>query len=83
MSKKVLATISLVINAGSAKASPPVGPALGSHGLNIMAFCKDFNARTADIKQNVPIPVESRRLQIKVTNGIMLLHLLVISCYKL
>ena len=57
MSKKVLATISLVINAGSAKASPPVGPALGSHGLNIMAFCKDFNARTADIKQNVPIPV--------------------------
>jgi len=57
MSKKVMATISLVINAGSAKASPPVGPALGSHGLNIMAFCKDFNARTADIKQSVPIPV--------------------------
>jgi large subunit ribosomal protein L11 len=57
MSKKVLATISLVINAGGAKASPPVGPALGSHGLNIMAFCKDFNARTADIKQTVPIPV--------------------------
>ena len=57
MSKKILATISLVIKAGGAKASPPVGPALGSYGLNIVSFCKEFNARTAEIKQSVPIPV--------------------------
>jgi large subunit ribosomal protein L11 len=58
MSRKVLATISLVIEAGSAKPSPPVGPALGAHGLNILSFCKEFNARTAEIKQNVPVPVK-------------------------
>ena len=53
MSKKakaVTATIKLVINAGQAKPAPPVGPALGQAGLNIMNFCKDFNAKTADIK---------------------------------
>ena len=53
MSKKakaVTATIKLVINAGQAKPAPPVGPALGQAGLNIMSFCKDFNAKTADIK---------------------------------
>ena len=58
MSRKVLATISLVIEAGCAKPSPPVGPALGGHGLNILSFCKEFNARTAEIKQNVPVPVK-------------------------
>ena len=53
MSKKakaVTATIKLLINAGQAKPAPPVGPALGQAGLNIMNFCKDFNAKTADIK---------------------------------
>ena len=58
MSRKVLATISLTIEAGCAKPSPPVGPALGSHGLNIISFCKDFNAKTSEIRQNVPIPVQ-------------------------
>jgi ribosomal protein L11 len=49
-SKAVASTIKLVINAGQAKPSPPVGPALGQAGLKIMDFCKDFNAKTADIK---------------------------------
>ena len=46
--KEVVARIRLVVNAGAAKPAPPVGPALGQAGLNIMAFCKDFNAKTAD-----------------------------------
>ena len=58
MSQKTVSTvIRLVINAGQAKPAPPVGPALGQHGLNLMAFCKDFNARTQDIKPDVPVPV--------------------------
>ncbi len=48
--KAVTATIRLVIPAGQAKPSPPVGPALGQAGLKIMDFCKDFNAKTADYK---------------------------------
>lgn len=48
--KAVTATIKLVINAGQAKPAPPVGPALGQAGLNIMSFCKDFNAKTGDKK---------------------------------
>ena len=48
--KTVTSTIKLVIKAGQAKPAPPVGPALGQAGLNIMNFCKDFNAKTADIK---------------------------------
>lgn len=48
MAKKIKATIRLQIPAGKANPAPPVGPALGQHGLNIMAFCKDFNARTKD-----------------------------------
>ena len=48
--KVVQSTIRLVINAGQAKPSPPVGPALGQAGLKIMDFCKDFNAKTADVK---------------------------------
>ena len=55
--KAVAATIRLVIPAGQAKPSPPVGPALGQAGLKIMDFCKDFNAKTAHIKDDVPIPV--------------------------
>ena len=48
MAKKVIATIKLQITAGQANPAPPVGPALGQHGLNIMDFCKQFNARTSD-----------------------------------
>ena len=48
--KTVQSVIRLVIKAGQAKPAPPVGPALGQAGLNLMSFCKDFNARTADIK---------------------------------
>ena len=55
--KPPVALVRLVIAAGAAKPSPPVGPALGQHGVNIMSFCKDFNAKTAEHKANVPVPV--------------------------
>lgn len=55
--KALSAVIRLLIPAGGAKPGPPVGPALGQHGLNLMAFCKDFNARTQHLKPDVPIPV--------------------------
>ena len=57
MSRPVLAKIKLMISAGAAKPAPPVGPALGQHGLNIMEFCKAFNAKTADFMPDTPIPV--------------------------
>jgi large subunit ribosomal protein L11 len=57
MAKKVVAIIKLALTAGKANPAPPVGPALGQHGVNIMAFCKDYNARTAD-KVGLVIPVE-------------------------
>ena len=57
MAKKVVALIKLAIAAGKANPAPPIGPALGQHGVNIMAFCKDYNARTAD-KAGFIIPVE-------------------------
>ena len=56
MAKKEVAKIKLQIPAGAATPSPPVGPALGQHGLNIMGFCKEFNARTQDQKGMI-IPV--------------------------
>ncbi|KAK9275451.1 hypothetical protein L1049_022718 [Liquidambar formosana] len=56
-SKKVIGMIKLALEAGKATPAPPVGPALGSKGVNIMAFCKDYNARTAD-KAGYVIPVE-------------------------
>ncbi|MBN1481735.1 50S ribosomal protein L11 [candidate division KSB1 bacterium] len=56
MAKKVIGTIKLQIPAGSANPSPPVGPALGQHGVNIMEFCKAFNARTQE-SQGLIIPV--------------------------
>lgn len=56
MAKKEVAKIKLQIPAGAANPSPPVGPALGQHGLNIMAFCKEFNARTQEQKGMI-IPV--------------------------
>ncbi len=57
MAKKVLANIKLQIPAGQANPSPPVGPALGQHGVNIMEFCKAFNAKTQD-QSGLIIPVE-------------------------
>ena len=57
MAKKVQAYIKLQVNAGQANPSPPVGPALGQHGLNIMEFCKQFNAATQSIEPGLPIPV--------------------------
>ncbi|OQX88898.1 50S ribosomal protein L11 [candidate division KSB1 bacterium 4484_87] len=56
MAKKIVGTIKLQIPAGNANPSPPVGPALGQHGVNIMEFCKAFNAKTQD-KQGLIIPV--------------------------
>lgn len=57
MAKKVVAMIKLALNAGKANPAPPVGPALGQHGVNIMAFCKEYNARTSD-QAGMVIPVE-------------------------
>lgn len=57
MAKKIDSYIRLQVPAGDAKPSPPVGPALGQHGVNIMEFCKAFNAETADIEKGLPIPV--------------------------
>jgi large subunit ribosomal protein L11 len=57
MAKKVKAYIKLQVQAGEAKPSPPVGPALGQHGLNIMEFCKAFNAQTQQLEQGMPMPV--------------------------
>lgn len=57
MAKKVITQIKLQIPAGKANPSPPVGPALGQHGVNIAAFCKEYNARTVD-KAGLIIPVE-------------------------
>jgi len=57
MAKKVTAYVKLQIPAGKANPSPPVGPALGQHGVNIMEFCKAFNANTQDIELGLPTPV--------------------------
>lgn len=57
MAKKVIALIKLALPAGKANPAPPVGPALGQHGVNIMAFCKEYNAKTAD-QVGMVIPVE-------------------------
>nr|YP_009313791.1 Ribosomal protein L11 [Helminthocladia australis]SCW22045.1 Ribosomal protein L11 [Helminthocladia australis] len=57
MAKKVIAIVKLALSAGKATPAPPIGPALGQHGVNIVMFCKDYNARTAD-KQGLVIPVE-------------------------
>ncbi len=57
MAKKVVAIIKLAIPAGKANPAPPIGPALGQHGVNIMAFCKEYNARTSD-KAGLIVPVE-------------------------
>ena len=57
MAKKVDAYIKLQVGAGDANPSPPVGPALGQHGVNIMEFCKAFNAKTQTMEKGLPVPV--------------------------
>ena len=57
MAKEITGQIKLIIPAGSANPSPPIGPALGQHGVNIMEFCKAFNAQTAQLEKGMPIPV--------------------------
>lgn len=57
MAKKVVGYIKLQVPAGKANPSPPIGPALGQRGLNIMEFCKQFNARTQGVEPGLPLPV--------------------------
>ena len=57
MAKKVVGLIKLQVPAGKANPSPPIGPALGQRGLNIMEFCKAFNAQTQNMEKGAPIPV--------------------------
>ena len=57
MAKKIIGQLKLQVKAGQANPSPPVGPALGQRGLNIMAFVKEFNAKTADLEPGAPTPV--------------------------
>ena len=57
MAKKINAYIKLQVKAGEANPSPPVGPALGQHGVNIMEFCKAFNAKTQNMEKGLPTPV--------------------------
>jgi len=57
MAKKIDAYIKLQVPAGAANPSPPVGPALGQHGVNIMEFCKAFNAKTQSLESGLPVPV--------------------------
>jgi len=56
MAKKILGYIKLQVKAGAATPSPPIGPALGQRGVNIMGFCKEFNARTAEMEKGTPLP---------------------------
>ncbi len=56
MAKKILGYIKLQVPAGSATPSPPIGPALGQRGVNIMGFCKEFNARTESVDKGTPLP---------------------------
>ena len=57
MAKKVVGSLKLQVKAGQANPSPPIGPALGQRGINIMEFCKAFNARTQEMEQGAPVPV--------------------------
>jgi large subunit ribosomal protein L11 len=57
MARKIETYIKLQVPAGQANPSPPVGPALGQHGVNIMEFCKAFNAATQNVEQGMPVPV--------------------------
>ena len=62
--KKIESFIKLQIEGGKANPSPPVGPALGQRGVNIMEFCKAFNASTDSLEKNMPIPVVTFAIQI-------------------
>ncbi len=57
MAKKITGYIKLQVPSGAANPSPPIGPALGQQGLNIMEFCKAFNAKTQEMEKNIPLPV--------------------------
>ncbi len=57
MAKKIVGFVKLQVPAGKANPSPPIGPALGQRGLNIMAFCKEFNAQTQGVEPGLPLPV--------------------------
>nr|CAA60718.1 ribosomal protein L11 [Arabidopsis thaliana] len=80
--KKVVGVIKLALEAGKATPAPPVGPALGSKGVNIMAFCKDYNARTAD-KAGYIIPVEITVFDIRASRLFSRPRLLRFCCLKL
>ena len=56
MAKKILGYVKLQVPAGAATPSPPIGPALGQRGVNIMGFCKEFNARTGEMEKGTPLP---------------------------
>ena len=57
MAKKIVAVIKLALQAGKANPAPPVGPALGQHGVNLMDFCNAFNSKTNELEKNLPVPV--------------------------
>ncbi|MHA1549226.1 MAG: 50S ribosomal protein L11 [Alphaproteobacteria bacterium] len=65
MAKKIAGSLKLQVPAGAANPSPPIGPALGQRGINIMEFCKAFNAKTQELERNAPIPVEITYFQDK------------------
>ena len=56
MAKKILGYVKLQVKAGAATPAPPIGPALGQRGVNIMGFCKEFNARTSEVEKGTPLP---------------------------
>ena len=56
MAKKIIGSLKLQVKAGQANPSPPIGPALGQRGINIMAFCKEFNAKTQEMEPGSPVP---------------------------
>ena len=63
MAKKIVGLIKLQVPAGKANPSPPIGPALGQRGLNIMEFCKAFNAQTQKMEPGLPLPPRAGRLR--------------------
>jgi len=82
MAKEVTKVVKLQIKGGAANPSPPVGPALGAAGVNIMEFCKQFNARTQE-KAGQVIPVEISVYKDKTFDFVTKLHPLQFNCYKL